>query len=358
MNAFPVPLGMLSGHASAPGTVRYAARFPTHSAVGFYRKAQSLNLSNLGIGTYLGEMNEATDRGYAEAVGTALSGGVNFIDTSLNYRNQRSERSIGTALRQAAEAGRVQRDEVVICTKAGYLVPDAIPKGVLAARDVVGGMHSMAPDFLADQLSRSRENLEIETIDVFYLHNPETQLGYIGPDEFYSRVHQAFIFLEEAVEQGGIQFYGAATWEGFRRPSESPEALSLQRLEDIAREAGGDGHHFRFIQLPVNLAMPQAFADRVDGESVLDVAARLGITAVASASLLQARLTRNLPSELRTQLPGTRTDAQCAIQFARSTPGITVALVGMSNPVHVRENMELAAIPPATTEEYLGLFKS
>ena len=348
---------MLSGRASTAATARYAARFPTHRRVGFYRDAQSFNVSNLGIGTYLGELDEGTDRDYVEAVWAALSAGVNFIDTSLNYRNQRSERSIGTALRQSVEAGHVQRDEVVICTKAGYLVPDALGKGVITARDVVGGMHSMAPAFLADQLGRSRQNLGIETIDVFYLHNPETQLSYVGQDEFYSRIHQAFIFLEEAVEQGGIQFYGAATWEGFRRPPESPERLSLSRLADIARKAGGGGHHFRFIQLPVNLAMPEAFGNQADGESVLTLAKRLGITAVASASLLQARLARNLPSEIRAQLPGARTDAQCAIQFSRSTPGITVALVGMSKPAHVHENLELASIPPAAAEQYLGLYK-
>src|ERR1700682_6368083 len=124
---------MLRGHATAPATARYASRFPDQQAVAFYRDAQSLTVSNIGIGTYLGEMDDATDRGYAEAVGAAVSAGVNFIDTSLNYRNQRSERSIGTALQQAVEAGHVQRDQVVICTKAGYLVPDAIPKGVITA---------------------------------------------------------------------------------------------------------------------------------------------------------------------------------------------------------------------------------
>lgn len=349
---------MLPGRATVAATAGYAGRFRAHQQVGFYRTAQFLTVSNIGIGTYLGEMNEATDRGYTEAVGAALSAGVNFIDTSLNYRNQRSERSIGAALAQAVEAGHVQRDEVVICTKAGYLVPDAIPKGAISARDVVGGMHSMAPAFLADQLGRSRKNLGIETIDVFYLHNPETQLSYVSQDEFYARIHQAFIFLEEAVEQGGIQFYGAATWEGFRRPAESPERLSLKRLHDIAREAGGERHHFRFIQLPVNLAMPEVFGNRVDGESVLSLAAGFGITAVASASLLQARLAANLPREIRDGLPGTRTDAQRAIQFARSTPGITVALVGMSNPAHVRENLELASVPPAPEEQYLSLYKA
>jgi aryl-alcohol dehydrogenase-like predicted oxidoreductase len=348
---------MLPGHATGAATARYAARFHAHQQVGFYRTAQLLTVSNIGIGTYLGEMDEATDRGYAEAVGAALAAGVNFIDTSLNYRNQRSERSIGTALRQAVDAGHVQRDEVVICTKAGYLVPDAVPSGALSERDVVGGMHSITPAFLADQLGRSRQNMGIETIDVFYLHNPETQLSYVTQDEFYARILQAFIFLEEAVDQGGIQFYGMATWEGFRKPAQSPGALSLDRLAGVAREAGGGQHHFRFIQLPLNLAMPEAFGNRVDGESLLDLATRLGITTVASASLLQSRLARNLPSEIREKLPGTRTDAQCAIQFVRSTPGITVALVGMSSEDHVRENLELTGIPAVAEEQYLSLYK-
>ena len=349
---------MLPGHATVAATTRYAERFSAHQAVGFYRNAQSLTVSNIGIGTYLGEMNEATDRGYAEAVGAALSAGVNFLDTSLNYRNQRSERSIGTALQQAVDAGHVQRDEVVVCTKAGYLVPDAVPQGVLTARDVVGGMHSMAPAFLADQLARSRQNLGIETIDVFYLHNPETQLSYGSQDEFYARIHQAFMFLEQAVQEGAMQFYGAATWEGFRKRAQSSGALSLERLAATAREAGGVDHHFRFIQLPLNLAMPEAFGNHMDGESVLDLARRLGITAVASASLLQSRLARNLPGEIRDKLPGARTDAQCAIQFVRSTPGITVALVGMSDVGHVRENLALAGIPSADEARYLDLYKN
>jgi aryl-alcohol dehydrogenase-like predicted oxidoreductase len=187
---------MLPGHATASATARYAQRFCAQQAAGFYRDAQSLTVCNIGIGTYLGEMDQATDQGYTGAVEAALASGVNFIDTSLNYRNQRSERSIGTALRQTVEAGHVQRDQVVICTKAGYLVPDATPRESITAGDVVGGMHSMAPAFLADQLGRSRQNLGIETIDVFYLHNPETQLSYVGQEEFYVRIRQAFIFLE------------------------------------------------------------------------------------------------------------------------------------------------------------------
>ena len=109
--------------------------------------------------------------------------------------------------------------------------------------------------------------------------------------------------------------------------------LDLARLAEIAAEEAGAGHHFRFVQLPFNLGMVEALEAKP--ESVLDAAGRLGITVVASASLLQARLTRELPEAIGERLPGLRTDAQRAIQFTRSTPGITVALAGMSQAAHV-----------------------
>jgi aryl-alcohol dehydrogenase-like predicted oxidoreductase len=348
---------MLPDFADSAGTLRFASRFPGLKAATFYRDVQGLFVSSIGIGTYLGEMDPATDLAYTQAISGALAAGVNFIDTSLNYRNQGSERSIGAALRKTMETGDVQRDEIVVATKAGYLVPDALPRGVLSASDVVGGMHSMAPAFLSDQLERSRENLGISSIDVFYLHNPETQLAYISETEFLGKIRQAFEYLESAVSEGQIHYYGTATWQGYRHSKPSREALQLEKLAGIAKEIAGGGHHFRFIQLPFNLAMPEAFANRVNGESVLEVAARFGITVVASASLYQARLSRNLPDEIRTRLPGTETDAQRAIQFVRSTPGIAVALVGMSNVAHVRENLALARVPPLDLDQYLSLYK-
>ena len=347
---------MPPGFADPSATLRLAARFPEPNAAGFYRYAQGLTVSNVGIGSYLGEMDAATDLGYQQAVRAYLSAGGNFIDTSLNYRNQRSERAIGAALAEAFGTGGVQRDEIIVATKAGYLVPDAVPAETLKASDLVGGMHSMAPHFLRDQLGRSLQNLGVETVDIYYLHNPETQLTYIDETEFLSRIREAFECLEHAVADGRIQFYGAATWQGFRHRQPSPEALSLERLAGVAREVAGDSHHFRFIQLPFNLALPEAFANRVNGESVLDAAARLGITVVASASLYQARLTHNLPEEIRAKLPGATTDAQRAIQFVRSTPGVTVALAGMSSVAHVQENLGLATVPPIGEESYFQLY--
>ncbi|MBI4907876.1 MAG: aldo/keto reductase [Acidobacteria bacterium] len=338
--------------ATVAGTREYGARFAQYEAAGFYRKAQGLTVSSLGLGSYLGDMTDVADAAYTAAAAAALDGGINFIDTSLNYRQQRSERAIGAAL-----AGR-RREEIVLCTKAGFLVPDAMPNH-LHGHDVVARMHCMTPGFLEDQLGRSLANLGVSCIDVFYLHNPETQLRFLAPDDFDKRCRAAFEKLEALAAQGRIQYYGMATWDGFRQNG-NPGSLSLYRLAALAREVGGDGHRFRFIQLPFNMGMPQAYAQRAEtkgGErmSVLRAALDLGITAIASATLLQTKLIGNQPEAL-VEYFGMDDDACRAIQFTRSAPGITTALVGMGKAEHVAANLRLAGQRPMERERFAALY--
>jgi len=347
---------MIAGFATPEGTARFVSRFPAQAAAGFYRDAQGIKVSSIGLGSYLGAMDEATDRGYRESVVQAMRGGLNFLDTSLNYRRQRSELSIGAALKDLLVRGELKRDEFVVSTKAGFLTPNAMPRTALRPEDLVGNTHSMAPAFLADQLGRSRENLGLETIDVFYIHNPETQLSFVDAEEFYRRIRVAFAWLEQAASKGLIRHYGTATWDGYRRRPGAPDGLSLEEMASIALDTGGVRHHFRYIQLPFNLAMPEALAQTSSAGTLLEQADRLDVTVVASASLLQARLARDLPADLVAQFPATQTDAQRAIQFTRSTPGITVALVGMSNPAHVRENLAVSLLPALTEEQYSALY--
>ena len=337
-------------YATTEGTTRYIDRFPKYRDAAFYRTILGLEVSSLGIGTYLGADDDAADQVYTEALIAAGNGGINLIDTAINYRNQRSERCVGAALRQ------LQRDEMVVCTKAGFLTPGAVP-AFLKPEKVVGRMHSMDPDFLADQIDRSRANLGVDTIDVFYLHNPETQLGFLSREEFDAALGRAFARLEQLVAANKIRWYGAATWDGFRKG-----ALSLPRMAEIVLEECGPQHHFRFIQLPFNLGMVEAYlAEGANSgsdkpESVLEAASRLGIAVIASATLSQTQALDHVPKSLALLLPA-MTNAQRAIQFTRSTPGIASALVGMGRREHVLENLGVAPVPPATHEQYLRLYQ-
>lgn len=365
----------MPGRATPQGTLRYAARFQGRSAAGHFREAPGgLVLSSIGIGTYLGEADAATDKSYTDAVIAAVEGGINLIDSAINYRLQRSERSVGAALRALAAKG-YSREEIVLCTKAGFLTPDgAMPDdteeyfsreflkpGIFRSEDIAAGCHCMTPRYLADQLDRSLANLGVECVDVFYLHNPETQLDEIPAGEFRERVADAFQFLESAVAGGKIGAYGLATWNAFREDPKKQGYLSLAAMEEIAREAGGNDHHFRFVQLPLNLAMPEALLrpnQIVTGKTMamVQAARALGITLVTSAALLQGQLTRNLPPYIGAALGLTSNSLQ-ALQFARSVPGVTTALVGMSRVEHVRANLELIGVEPAPRDQFLKLFE-
>ena len=344
---------MQGGRATLDGTTRF--RDSSGAAPGHFREAMGLWLSSLGIGTYLGRDDAATDVLYAKAVGRALQLGINVVDTAINYRNQRSERAVGAALRESG----VPREQIVLCTKGGYLPFDGgrprdmhayieetwIRPGVLKGEEIVDGCHSLAPRFLDDQIERSRRNLGIECIDLYYLHNPETQLGAVPRPEFLGRLTAAFESLERACDDGRIAAYGAATWNGFRLEVDDEEFLSFAEVLTAARDAGGASHHFRAVQLPFNIEMDEAAIFRnQEGRTLLEAAREAGVAVFASDSVLQGRLTQKLPQPVREQLAGLSTDAQRALQFARSA--VTCALVGMKTSAHVEENAALGRVAP------------
>src|SRR6185436_3121493 len=111
--------------ATLEGTRRFAKRLKGKLAPEHFREAQGLLLSSIGIGTYLGEADVDTDEAYRSAVVRAVEAGVNVIDTAINYRFQRSERSVGKALRGLIASDTTRRDELVIATKAGFLTFDS-----------------------------------------------------------------------------------------------------------------------------------------------------------------------------------------------------------------------------------------
>lgn len=363
--------------ATPEGTKRYTQRKNATVARGHFRERDGLQLSSIGLGTYLGHWDEHTDRSYEEAIQCAVELGCNVIDSAINYRFQRSERAIGAALKELFEAGTASRDEIIVATKAGFfpfedeppkdprgwIIENVINKGLAQGDEIVGGSHCMTPAYLEDQLARSLSNLALDAIDIYYVHNPESQLEALGRREFTRRIRDAFEFLEKAVADGRIGCYGTATWNGYREQPESRGYLSLSDVVSIAREVAGEAHNFKVIQLPHNLAMPEALTSAnqiVDGESLslLMAADRLGITVMCSASMLQAKLSQGLPSFVADALKGLTTDAQRAIQFVRSTPGVTTALIGMSRRAHVDENLAVAAAPPASVDEFFSMFSS
>lgn len=361
--------GAATGSATERFRQRVASCHPSH-----FRPFQDLLASSVGLGTYLGDADDDTDARYDTALRSALACGCNVFDTAINYRCQRSERMIGRVLESLLSEGALAREEIILCTKGGYLpfdgsvpadparflVQRVIEPGLAGYDDIVAGCHCLTPRYLDQALRTSLTNLRARTLDVYYLHNPEQQLDEVDRDTFFGRLRETFEWLEQCVQDGRLRWYGIATWNGLRANPQARDYLPLQTLVELAQRAGGAEHHFRVVQLPYNLSMPEASSFRnqlLDGEpmTVLEAAQRLGLSVMASASLLQSQLSR-LPATFETLIPGLSTSAQRALQFVRSTPGITTALVGMQQQQHVEENLALCREPLLPAEQLQQLF--
>lgn len=367
---------MISGFATPEGTQRFKNRFLTKIDPSFFRHKNHLWFSSIGMGSYLGEPDEETDRLYEAALKEAVLSGVNVIDSAINYRAQRSERAFGKAITELILENKIQRDEMIVSTKGGFIPFDGsypadaesyfgktfIETGILNPEDIVQGCHAMTPKYLEDQLQRSLKNLGLESVDIYYLHNPETQLGEIDRVGFLNRMRQAFEWLESKVKTGKIRMYGTATWNGYRVAPQAQDYLSLEELNCVAREVAGAEHHFKVVQLPLNLGMPEAWLSLnqsfgANFVSFLEVASRAGLIVMGSGSLLQSRLCGRLPEFLDLHFKNLSKSSQRALQFARSVPGMTTALAGMKQVAHVRENLEVAKVPVMSEPDLLAIFQ-
>ena len=355
---------MISGFATTKGTKNFSEKFLAEN----YNKFQSLSLSNVGIGTYLGEPDSQTDVMVKDAVKKSIMSGINVIDTAINYRAQKSERSIGQALSELISDNSITRDELFICTKNGYVTNDGDIKedfmqyimrelgkpGIVKEGDISSGYHCMTIPYLEDQLERSLKNLNLECIDLMYLHNAVEGHPEMSKSQFIENLKKVFEFYESKRKEGKIRFYGMATWECFRANSDNPMFLSLEDVVKLAQEVGGSEHGFRFIQLPFNLHFDQALLLKnqiVNGSqnSILESAIELGIGVFTSVPLMQGRLLEWAKSK---PVFSTSSPSVGLLQFIRSTPGVLAPLIGQKSSTHVDENLEVMKISAMEKSEF------
>jgi aryl-alcohol dehydrogenase-like predicted oxidoreductase len=276
------------------------------------RQLGEWQLSRIGIGTYLGNADDETDDLYEHAIARAVKKGVTIVDTASVYRGGRSEKVIGRMKLPA---------NIIVASKAGYLVRG----GTQPTDEVVAGCHCMTPSYLRAILDQSTRNLGNRVPDIYYVHNPETQLDEVDRAEFLRRLRAAFATLERSP----VKMYGVATWGGFRVPPEDPKHLSLVEILEAAKSVVEGEPRFGVIQLPVNVNMREAIDLPTqlmpDGRRVplLTAARELGIYVMTSATIAQGHVT----------------DKRAAIRFVTDQPAVGTALIGMKRTKHVDENL-------------------
>ena len=366
----------------------------------------------------------------ASVIYSVYRGGWNVIDTASNYRYGRSEVAVGLALdsliagdsvsdfyhdasssppaattraliTQTAQhqistnalMGRslrfdLTRDMLFISTKGGFMDQPLLDKLLasekISKKDVIHG-HCIHPLCLEASLALSLERLNLESVDLFYLHNAaEMQLQELGREAFMQRLLLAFQFLEKAKAEGKIRHYGLATWSCFRVPPTDPTYLPLAEVVKIAEAAaeGTRGHGLQYIQLPINPVMNEAYTQKgwqkacaEDGSiqcrgeemTLLKAGSELGVAFFSSAPMMEAELlqgkgvegigTGSLDSILELEAKGKDQDLLSStsaklLQLARSTPGVMAALVGHKTREHVESNVKVSFTSALTDEEF------
>ena len=365
-------------YATKEGTFTYLKQFSDYNR-SFYRFSGDFFVSSVGLGTFRKEpyREENYVVNYKDAIKTAIQNGINHIDTAINYRYQVSEQEIGETLEELFKYGVAKREELVVSSKAGFIplefpFPDnpydwieqnIIDQELATKEEVVIDQHCMSPKFLRWSVERSLENLKLETLDILYLHNPETQLGYVNRAMVMERIKEAFRLFESLVEEGKIRAYGIASWNAFLYEEGHAEYLSLSEIVQMAVEVGGESHHFKYIQSPFNLGKPHAYnysnQKGPDGKyyTLMQAAYGYGLGLFASSSLLQMNLFKGKFSETIRETLHTKeeTDIVTALQFSRSG-NVLSGLFGSIDPKHIKENLMLAYIDEAKPEQIGTLF--
>lgn len=292
---------MITGWAGLEETTSYLKNHGWSEAN--IRKNPMFAISPIGLGNHLGSIEDADSCAYVEATKYALENGMNVLDTAINYRGMRSEKDLGRGIQEAIDNGIVVREEFMVSTKAGLLFGDITQKlrpalyleQILAPKGITeevfqtldGGLYqTLNPAFFEEALTISLQNMGMETVDVHYIHIPEISRIKLGEAEFYRQLKELFAWYEEKVKEKKIRYYGFAL-EIMVFDDDDEAIISLEKACRIAEEVAGEGHHFRFIQLPYSKFMQNARLKEkqvVSEEecSIIEAAKRLGLQVMGS----------------------------------------------------------------------------
>ena len=338
---------MITGYADLQGTSDYF--IDKKKSDSWIVRNTSFYYSKLGLGTFIGDFSDEHSKLFREAIAYAIFNGINFIDTAINYRGMRSERDIGFVLTKLIGEKRIKRNQLVISSKAGiipgdgeimlrpinYMQEKLIDTGILSTEDVYMEdtlWLTMNPKYYEYALDISRSHMNIETIDIYYIHELELSMKHYGPAEFYERLKAIIIVYEKMVSDGKIREYGMATWDAFQLDPSDDKYISLEKVMEIV-ESVTVNHHFKHLMLPINLKKKEA-AERKSQSykeknlTIIECAKKFNIDLHISGSLGQGEaLDCYSPEEY--------------LSFLVDSSGCNSYFIGSKRIEHIKENMQI-----------------
>lgn len=158
-----------------------------------YRElAPGIEISEIGFGNWTmttGWWGTYTEQEAIDLHLAAFDAGITFFDTSNAYAEGYAEQVLGKALADV-------REQIVIATKFGYDLDATGTRRGQQERPHRTDLASVRVD-----LEASLRRLNVETIDLYMLHNP--RMAHLDDDDL-------FAFLDEQKAAGTIRAYGVA----------------------------------------------------------------------------------------------------------------------------------------------------
>ena len=298
-----------------------------------------LRVSEIGFGAWAIGGNEfgnsygsIDDAESEKAVLKAYECGVNFFDTADVYGFGRSEKILGSALKEV-------RHNVILATKVG---------GNFYRQSV---RMDFSRSYINFAIAESLKRLETDCIDLYQLHNPSLEM-----------IEEGTIFetMEALKQQGKIRFYGLSIHD----PREGIEAIR-RRMRDGA--AAPDA-----IQVVFNIV------DQAASKELFPLAKDQNIGIIAREPLANGFLTGKYSGEskfeqgdIRHSWPRAmvqarveaanalkallardgRSATQSALKFVLSEPAISVTIPGAKTRTQVEENCQTEECPDLTDHE-------
>jgi len=312
-----------------------------------------IGLSKIGVGLYQGEESDAGDLMLFDVLECALLNGIHVFDCAPAYRNRRSENVLGRIIQKYPDR------EYFISTKGGFVpfdfsqgeekeeeyVQELVNKGLLRPHLFDQEyFQTFDPIFLDHALTTTLKTISRDSIELYYLHNPEYCLAKLGRDRFLEVMKKVFIWIRDKINVGLIKAFGISSWNGFFE-EEQRNRLELVEFFSLAHGVGIH-EYFKYLQVPYNFSQTKALffkGQRVDAfqRSLISVAEDLRISILGSAPLGQGKLPKYPYPEKVKKIFSGMTSAQISLSFVLSTPGISSALIGTTSLVHFKELMSV-----------------
>jgi len=321
--------------------MKYQAKSTRYDAMKYNRSGRSgLKLPVLSLGLWHNFGTRDSYSNMKDMCHTAFDNGITHFDLANNYGPApgSAETNFGRILRDSLGG---YRDELIICTKAGYTMWPG-PYGDFGSRK-----------YLLASLDQSLMRLGIEYVDIFYHHrmDPETPL------------EESMGALDQAVKSGKALYAGISNYDG----------ETTRKAVEILKSLN--------CPFVINQSRYSIFYRRIEENGLKNYALEAGCGIIAFSPLAQGLLTERylhgIPADSRIARDGRflhadqltpkkllqitelnaiaarrgQTLAQMALSWVLKDGAVTSVLIGASKPAQILENLEIVHRTDFTQEE-------